>query len=52
MYFNENQLEIRDRINGNIVHYQNSAITPFSILTFISSLTNYFLFTTNINSSF
>ncbi len=31
MYFNENQLEIRDRTNGNITHYQNSSIDPFSI---------------------
>jgi hypothetical protein len=31
MYFNDNQLEIRDRTNGNIIHYQNSSINPFSI---------------------
>ncbi len=31
MYFNENQLEIRDRMSGNIFHYQNSSINPFSI---------------------
>ncbi len=32
MYFRGNQLEIRDRINGNIIHYQNSSFSPFEIL--------------------
>ncbi len=32
MYFRSNQLEIRDRINGNIVHFQDSNITPFKII--------------------
>ncbi|RLC57898.1 MAG: hypothetical protein DRH89_02445 [Candidatus Cloacimonadota bacterium] len=32
MYFRANgQLEIRDRIDGNIVHYQDSDISPFDI---------------------
>ena len=31
MYFRDNQLEIRDRINGNIIHNQVSSINPFSI---------------------
>lgn len=32
IYFNENQLEIRDRVNGNIIHHQDSTIDPFLIL--------------------
>ncbi len=32
MYFRSNQLEIRDRINGNIVHFQDTSITPFEII--------------------
>jgi len=32
MYFNENQLEIRNRINGNVIHSQNASINPISIL--------------------
>ncbi len=31
MYFRENQLEIRNRIDGDIVHHQNSSISPFTI---------------------
>ncbi len=31
MYFREDQLEIRDRIDGDIVHHQNSSISPFTI---------------------
>ncbi len=31
MYFRGDQLEIRDRIDGNIVHHQNSSISPFAI---------------------
>jgi Secretion system C-terminal sorting domain len=32
MYFRENQLEIRDRIDGDIIHFQNSSINPINIL--------------------
>jgi len=32
MYFRGNQLEIRDRIDGDIVHYQDSDISPFDIM--------------------
>ena len=31
MYFRENQLEIRDRITGEIIHHQESDITPSNI---------------------
>jgi len=31
MYFRGDQLEIRNRTNGNIIHYQNSSISPFKI---------------------
>ncbi len=31
MYFRGNQLEIRDRINGNIIHQQDTSISPFTI---------------------
>ena len=31
MYFRGDQLEIRDRLNGNIIHHQNSSISPFTI---------------------
>jgi len=31
MYFRGDQLEIRDRINGNIIHHQISSISPFTI---------------------
>ena len=32
MYFRENNLEIRNRINGDILYHQNSTINPISIL--------------------
>lgn len=32
MYFRSNHLEIRDRINGNIVYFQDTSITPFEII--------------------
>jgi len=32
MYFSEDQLELRDMTDGQIVHYQDSSISPFSIL--------------------
>ena len=31
LYFNETQLEIRNRINGAVIHFQDSPILPFSI---------------------
>ncbi|MBC8416310.1 MAG: T9SS type A sorting domain-containing protein [Candidatus Cloacimonetes bacterium] len=31
MYFRGNQLEIRDRTNGNIIHHQDTPISPFTI---------------------
>jgi len=31
MYFRGNQLEIRNRLNGDIIHNQNSTIIPFKI---------------------
>jgi hypothetical protein len=34
MYFSNNEVEIRNRINGNIVHYESGMIDPISILTF------------------
>jgi len=44
LYFRGNQLEIRDRDNGNIIHYQDSAILPFRILR---NSNNEFLFFEN-----
>ncbi|MFO7897039.1 MAG: FlgD immunoglobulin-like domain containing protein [Candidatus Cloacimonadales bacterium] len=32
MYFRNNQLEIRNRLDGSIEHHQNSTISPFKIL--------------------
>lgn len=31
MYFRGNQLEIRNRIDGDIIHHQNTSISPFKI---------------------
>jgi len=47
MYFRENQLEIRDRITGNIVHNDSSSINPFTIKRTSDNELLFFVYTGN-----